>query len=79
MLTLSVFYFFDVKEDQEQVFIENWIRFTALIYEYQGSLRSRLHKTEDSHYYGYVMWPNKDLWEQDCSNIPHTRPRNTEM
>ena len=24
MATLSVLYFFDVKEDQEQVFIENW-------------------------------------------------------
>jgi len=33
-----VLYFFDVKEDQEQVFIENWTKLTALIYEYQGSL-----------------------------------------
>ena len=24
MVTLSVLYFFDVKEDQEQFFIENW-------------------------------------------------------
>jgi hypothetical protein len=24
MATLSVLYFFDIKEDQEQVFIENW-------------------------------------------------------
>ena len=45
MATLSVLYFFDVKEDQEQVFIENWTNLTALIYEYQGSLGSRLHKT----------------------------------
>ena len=35
MATLSVLYFFDVKEDQEQVFIENWNKLTALIYEYQ--------------------------------------------
>jgi hypothetical protein len=48
MATLSVLYFFDVKEDQEQVFIENWSRLTALIYEYQGSLGSRLHKTRHS-------------------------------
>jgi hypothetical protein len=71
MATLSVLYFFDVKEDQEQVFIENWIKLTALIYEYQGSLGSRLHKTEDGRYYRYAMWPNKELWEQDWSNMPH--------
>ena len=71
MATLSVLYFFDVKEDQEQVFIENWTNLTALIYEYQGSLGSRLHKTEDGRYYGYAMWPNKELWEQDWSNMPH--------
>jgi len=50
MATLSVLYFFDVKKDQEQVFIENWTQLTALIYEYQGSLGSRLHKTEDGRY-----------------------------
>ena len=74
MATLSVLYFFDVKEDQEQVFIENWTKLTALIYEYQGSLGSRLHKTKDGRYYGYAMCPNKELWEQDWS-----RPRNTAM
>ena len=71
MATLSVLYFFDVKEDQEQVFIENWTNLTALIYEYQGSLGSRLHKTEDGRYCGYAMWPNKELLEQDWSNMPH--------
>jgi len=72
MATLSVLYFFDVKEDkedQEKVFIENWTKLTALIYEYQGSLGSRLHKTEDGRYYGYAMWPNKELWEHSGSSV----------
>jgi hypothetical protein len=35
MATLSVLYFFDVKEDQEQVFIENW---TKLAFICHGAL-----------------------------------------
>ncbi len=43
----AVIYQFNVKENRESEFIGAWKQLTQLIYDYEGSLGSRLHKLND--------------------------------
>ena len=48
-----VIYSFQVKEDKEAPFIEAWKELTKLIYQYEGSLGSRIHKASEDIYLAY--------------------------
>lgn len=65
-----VIYRFLVKPNQDQVFIESWKGLTALIYKYEGSLGSRLHKEKQNYYIAYAQWPSKDDFENTGNKLP---------
>lgn len=63
-------YQFDVKPNHEQKFIESWEGLTQLIYQYEDSLGSRLHKNKDGTYIAYAQWPNKATWKNSGDKLP---------
>ncbi|NQV52449.1 MAG: antibiotic biosynthesis monooxygenase [Flavobacteriales bacterium] len=67
-------YQFTAKEGQVEVFIEAWEQLTELIYQYEGSLGSHLHRsTEDPlHFIAYAQWPDQQTWETSGGNMPET-------
>lgn len=63
-------YRFSVKPGADAPFKEAWRRLTELIYEYEGSLGSRLHSCGvDGEYIAYAQWPSRETWER-ASGIP---------
>lgn len=66
----AVIYSFEVKEDKIQQFEENWSKLTELIYRYEGSLGSRLHKSDKLNYLAYAQWPDKQTWENSGAKLP---------
>lgn len=66
----SVIYSFQVKEDKIKQFEENWSKLTELIYQYEGSLGSRLHKSDKLNYLAYAQWPDKETWENSGTKMP---------
>lgn len=65
-----VIYSFQVKEDKEAPFIEAWEELTKLIYQYEGSLGSRIHKASDDLYLAYAQWPSKKQWQNSGDLLP---------
>lgn len=65
-----VIYSFKVNSHQEKKFINGWEGLTALIYKYEGSLGSRLHKIKPLEYVAYAQWPSKQLFENAGGNLP---------
>lgn len=63
-------YSFKVKPSQEEAFIEGWKGLTDLIYKYDGSLGSRLHKKRHLEYMAYAQWPSKSIFDKAGSNLP---------
>jgi len=61
----SVIYQFTIKENRQSEFIDAWKQLTQFIYEYEGSLGSRLHKESDDSYIAYASensaWRNGSL------------------
>ncbi len=72
----TVIYSFKVRPAQCDVFEESWNQLTALIYKYEGSLGSRLHKaivqneSESIQYIAYAQWPSRQLWENSGGKLP---------
>lgn len=48
-----------------------WSQLTREIYTTQGSLGSRLHRTEGGIFVAYAQWPCRDDWERS-REIPFT-------
>ena len=67
---ISVIYQFKVKPNQTEKFIEAWREMTELIYEYEGSLGSRLHKKDEQIYIAYAQWPDQDTWGNAGHKLP---------
>lgn len=65
-----VIYKFRVKSDLEMEFKNAWKTLTELIYKYEGSLGSRLHRLSDLQYIAYAQWPSREKWEQSGSKLP---------
>ena len=63
-------YTFKVKKGKEKQFIEGWKGVTKLIYQYEGSLGSRLHKVNNNMYVAYAIWPSKNKWEHAGDLLP---------
>ena len=66
----SVIYTFRVKEGRDKDFIVGWRGLTKLIYEYEGSLGSRLHKKSEGEYVAYAQWPSKEVWKNAGGKLP---------
>jgi hypothetical protein len=43
---------------------------TQLIYKYEGSLGSRLHKSEENVFVAYAQWPDKETFDHAGGNLP---------
>ncbi|OBQ54967.1 antibiotic biosynthesis monooxygenase [Tamlana sp. s12] len=65
-----VIYRFKVKQNLDQDFIKSWKGLTDLIYKYEGSLGSRLHKEKPNHYIAYAQWPSKTVFENSGGKLP---------
>jgi len=65
-----VIYKFEVKENMNSEFLKAWEELTDLIYEYEGSLGSRVHFERENVYVAYAQWPDKGTWENAGSNMP---------
>ena len=72
MKMFAVIYQFKVKENMNSEFIDAWQRLTQLIFKYEGSLGSRLHKLNESVYLAYAQWPNKETWENSGNKLPES-------
>lgn len=68
----AVIYQFNVKQHRNNEFVKAWKQLTKLIYEYEGSLGSRLHKLKDDTYIAYAQWPEKATWEKSGNNLPNS-------
>lgn len=67
----TVIYTFQVKAGKNEQFEKAWLNLTELIYQFEGSLGSRLHKTEgDNNYIAYAQWPNKAKWQNSGDQLP---------
>ena len=66
----SVIYKFEVKQDRKNSFEKSWKDLTHLIYDYAGSLGSRLHKKDECNYIAYAQWPNKETWDNSSNKLP---------
>lgn len=66
----AVIYQFKVKKDKEDDFKNSWKQLTELIYEFEGSLGSRLHKQQEGIYLAYAQWPDKKTWKNSGGNLP---------
>ena len=45
---------------------------TKLVYEFEGSYGSRLHKANDNLFIAYAQWSNKEAYIQSGNNLPET-------
>lgn len=63
-------YQFKVKPGKNADFISAWEALTQLIYEYEGSLGSRLHQQDDTVYIAYAQWPDKETWKNSGDKLP---------
>jgi heme-degrading monooxygenase HmoA len=66
----AVIYSFKVKEGKEAQFKESWSGLTKLIYEFEGSYGSRLHRKSDTEFLAYALWPNRQTWEESGEKLP---------
>lgn len=66
----TVIYSFQIHADKEKDFIESWSELTKLIYRYEGSYGSRLHKVNDNLFIGYAQWPSKEHWQNSGDSLP---------
>jgi len=66
----TVIYSFKVIPTQAKSFEKAWKELTVLIYKYEGSLGSRLHKQSPLHYIAYAQWPDKNTWENSGYKLP---------
>lgn len=65
-----VIYSFKVKPGREVDFKAAWRALTQLIYQYEGSLGSRLHKNNSHEYIAYAQWPDRETWKNSGAKMP---------
>lgn len=70
--TFTVIYSFALHEGKSAEFIHAWSEMTKLIYQYEGSYGSRLHRASDTLFIGYAQWPSREVWEQSGENLPES-------
>ncbi len=68
----AVIYQFEVNEGREHEFMGAWKELTQLIYEFEGSLGSRLHKQKDCTFLAYAQWPDRETWKNSGNKLPNS-------
>lgn len=68
----AAIYSFKVKPNQTESFEKAWEDLTRLIYQFEGSLGSRLHKSDALNYIAYAQWPDRNTWENSGKKLPDT-------
>ncbi|MFY0672801.1 MAG: antibiotic biosynthesis monooxygenase [Bacteroidia bacterium] len=63
-------YQFEVKAEKTKEFETAWAGLTKLIYEFEGSLGSRLHLDENGKYIAYAQWPSKEVFDNAGNKLP---------
>lgn len=66
----AVLYSFTIKPNKQEAFVKAWAELTELIYEYEGSLGSRLHRKSDTQYIAYAQWPSEAVYKNSGDNLP---------
>lgn len=66
----SIIYSFKIFDGKEGEFIQCWKELTQLIYEFEGSYGSRLHKVNDNLFIAYAQWPDKEIFELSGFRMP---------
>ena len=66
----TVLYSFKTIEGKEDDFINSWTELTKLIYKYEGSYGSRLHKVDNHLFVGYAQWTDKETWKLSGDKLP---------
>ena len=64
-----VLYEFQIKDEFEKQFLQEWHDFTKTIITTQGSLGARLHKRPDGAYIAYAQWPDRETWAKGHHHI----------
>lgn len=65
-----VIYSFRVNPGMDAEFKASWAGLTRLIYEYEGSLGSKLHKAGPELYIAYARWPDRETWAKSGDKLP---------
>lgn len=65
-----VIYKFKVNTGKMDQFKTAWTDLTKLIYQYEGSLGSRLHRENNDTFIAYAQWPNRKQWETSGDQLP---------
>jgi hypothetical protein len=68
----TVIYSFKVVDGKDKDFINSWAELTKLIYEFEGSYGSRLHKVNSKLFIGYAQWPSKEIYDQSGNKLPES-------
>ena len=66
----AVIYSFEVKQDRKNDFENSWRELTRLIFKYEGSFGSRLHKESEHRYIAYAVWPDRETWANSGDKLP---------
>ena len=66
----AVVYHFEVHQGREREFEQAWKQVTEIIYTYEGSYGSRLHRAEGQLYLAYALWPDRTTWENAGAGLP---------
>ncbi|MEZ4938208.1 MAG: antibiotic biosynthesis monooxygenase [Crocinitomicaceae bacterium] len=62
-------YKFEVIPGKEKQFISSWKALTQLIFEFEGSLGSRLHHEKDQTYIAYAQWPDQITYDNSGAKL----------
>ncbi len=67
-------YQFTAKNGQVEAFVEAWTQLTQLIYQFEGSLGSHLHRSTENplHFIAYAQWPDQSTWAASGKNMPES-------
>ena len=68
----TVIYSFKTLVGRENDFMHAWTELTKLIYRFEGSYGSRLHKIDEQFFIAYAQWPDKETWKQAGDKLPET-------
>lgn len=66
----TVIYSFEVRDGLASEFVSVWSEVTKLIYRYEGSFGSRLHRAHDGLFIGYAQWPDRETWSASGDRLP---------
>jgi quinol monooxygenase YgiN len=64
-----VVYQWKVKAGKEGQFRQSWREITEAIFRQNGSLGSRLHKSDCGSWVAYAQWPDRCHWESGAATI----------